>query len=210
MVVSVRYDCHLQGDVPTHCCGGSILSESYVLTSARCVERIDSSMLESGKVTVATDVDSPSEQHRASRTVDQIFIHPNWARVPIGSVNDIVILHLAKPIDFTTDTLCTRTCRPPQMNSSTNFMEYPTSGNLLYVVGWGRSGAVNSLILKKLRQATVYSVHEDDSICSRLIKDSKLQFCAGLRNDVQGEYPNMYSHFDMLTSPIFFFRSMQQ
>jgi hypothetical protein len=204
MVVSIRYDCHRKGDVPTHCCGGTILSESYILTSARCVERIDSSMLQAGNVTVATDVHSPSQQYRASRTVDQLFIHPNWTRVSTGSVNDIAILHLAEPIDFTADTLFTRTCRPPRMNSSTDFVQYPTSGNLLYVVGWGQSEAANSLVLKKLRQATVSSVHHDDSICSRLIKDSKLQFCAGLRNDGQGEYPNMYSHFHMLVSSFFF------
>ena len=186
MVVSIRYDCRRDGAAPSHCCVGTILSESYVLTSAACAEGIDPSMLRAGGVSVAASA-APGRSDRASRTVDQVIIHVNRTRVSDGFLNDVAVLRLAQPLDFAKDLLFARTCRPAQSDVE----KYPASDALLAVVGWGR-------------QAAVHSVNRDDSTCAGRISDAQLQFCAGQRTDGSGKDARMFPRFSMISSTFFF------
>ncbi|CAF3469694.1 unnamed protein product [Rotaria sp. Silwood1] len=188
MIVSLQYDCYDDGNILAHCCGGTILSESYILTAAHCVDTIYQSMIESGNVTIAAGIHNRSQLCQTIRQVDKIFIHPNWTRISNRLRNDIAILHLAEPLDFATGLSIARTCRPPRLNSSAEVMQYPTHGTSLAVIGWGYLNAIGSFIAPQvLQQATVYSVHYNQSTCNAAINDIELQFCAGVSEVDKGE-----------------------
>lgn len=174
MIVSIHYNYNHQGNFQRHNCSGTILSESLILTSVRCVQNIDASMLEAGIVSIVTDV-----QDDISRTVDQVFLHPNWTNNPVGMINDLAILHVSQPFDLTTNQFLAPTCLQSQRDS----MEFSRDRPLLTVVGWNQFSRS-----RKFRQATVNSLPSNDLICSKSIQDRKRQFCAGLPSDRQSEF----------------------
>lgn len=176
MVVSLQHDCRGDGNRRTHYCTGTILSESFVLTSARCVEAMDASQLRSGQVTVmATGT--------KSRTVNRIIIHPGWKEGSNGLTNDIALLQLAEPFDFAKDVSLTRTCRPSNLNSAIDLKQHFSNDTILVTVGWGPRG---------LQQAAVPAVHQDQPMCGRMIENPELQFCVGLRKDNQGSVSHSF------------------
>jgi secreted trypsin-like serine protease len=180
MIVSLRHDCYGDGNITAHCCGGTILSESYILTAAHCVETISSWMLESGSVTIAAGIHNRSQNCQTIRKVDKIIVHQNYTRLLHTLRNDIAILHLAEPLDFAIDLSIARTCRPPRLNSSVDVMNYPASDTTLAVIGWGFLKDTDYSSPHVLQQATVYSVHHNHSTCNESIDDIELQFCAGV------------------------------
>ncbi|CAF3510751.1 unnamed protein product [Rotaria socialis] len=186
MIVSLRYDCLNNGNVSTHCCSGTILSDSYILTAAHCVENINESSLLLGKITIATGIYSRSQQCQTIRKVDQIFIHPNWTAHVNGFRNDIAILHLTESLDFSTNLLIARTCLPSQSNSTNDITKYPPSNSSLVVIGWNFRTTLNSTARDILQQATLISIHHNHSSCAASINHIETQFCAGRYEDCKG------------------------
>ncbi|CAF4369257.1 unnamed protein product [Rotaria socialis] len=186
MIVSLRYDCLNNGNVSTHCCSGTILSDSYILTAAHCVENINESSLLLGKITIATGIYSRSQQCQTIRKVDQIFIHPNWTAHVNGFRNDIAILHLTESLDFSTNLLIARTCLPSQSNSTNDITKYPPSNSSLVVIGWNFRTTLNSTARDILQQATLISIHHNHSSCAASINHIETQFCAGRYEGCKG------------------------
>ncbi|CAF3640962.1 unnamed protein product [Rotaria socialis] len=186
MIVSLRYDCLNNGNVSTHCCSGTILSDSYILTAAHCVENMNESSLLLGKITIATGIYSRSQQCQTIRKVDQIFIHPNWTAHVNGFRNDIAILHLTESLDFSTNLLIARTCLPSQSNSTNDITKYPPSNSSLVVIGWNFRTTLNSTARDILQQATLISIHHNHSSCAASINHIETQFCAGRYEGCKG------------------------
>ncbi|UJR20471.1 hypothetical protein I4U23_023600 [Adineta vaga] len=174
MMVSIRYDCHQNGNLSTHCCAGTILNERYILTAARCFDPTDNSSLLAGNITIAANIHSLSQNCPLIRVIDQIFIHPNWT-VTDEALHNIAILRLAEPLDFQTDFILSSACLPSRMDTSIEMI----SNSSLAVVGWSVFGNVRERKDDVLQQLIVYPIDYNDSICSRSANDQNLLFCAG-------------------------------
>ena len=174
MIVSIRYDCHQNGDSSTHCCSGTILSDRYILTAARCFDPSDNSSSLSGNITIAASIHSLSENCQTIRVVDQIFIHPNWTTFD-EPMHNLAILHLAEPLDFQTDFIIRRACFPTQIDTAVEMMDNST----LVVVGWNvLNGSEDGRDLL-LKQLIVHPIDHNDSLCERSPDDKNFLFCAG-------------------------------
>ncbi len=77
-------------------CDGSILSRYYVLTPTHCIEDIVHTPV---LLLIVVGIDSLNSLKGQRPSLSRIFIHPNYDRGT--KVNDIAILYLSQPIDFT-------------------------------------------------------------------------------------------------------------
>jgi secreted trypsin-like serine protease len=113
MIVSIQYDFLNDGNSYTHICEGTILTDSFILTSANCVEKILKYVKEN-KISILTDISQRSK-------IDEIFIHPKWNSSFNQYENDIALLHLSQPL-----TSITRTCLSIQKNTFEELIKYPS------------------------------------------------------------------------------------
>ncbi|CAF3883433.1 unnamed protein product, partial [Rotaria sp. Silwood1] len=168
MIVSLR-----QTSTNRHFCGGSILSDSYILTAAHCIDT-DSP----GDVIVAAGMHNKSDENAVIRRVDQIFVHPNWSQPEY--LNDIAILRLSEPLELAQNSMLTRTCIP-HVHWPTDIQDYPSSGTPLATIGWGHTEMDNHTSSPdNLHQVQVFSIDNNDPNCTRSLYNKEIQFCAGL------------------------------
>ncbi|CAF4370079.1 unnamed protein product [Rotaria sp. Silwood2] len=187
MIVSLRYDCLKNGNLTTHCYGGSILNEHYVLTAAHCVDKINQSSILSQNITIAAGIHNLTEVNQTIRRFDRIFIHSDYTGPVHWFKNDIAILHLSKPLDLDINPRITRTCRPPRMSTQQDAREYPSNGSMLAVIGWGLLNRPFNVKTQVLQQLYIYAVHHIHPTCAQYISDVDVQFCAGVYEGSKGD-----------------------
>lgn len=124
MIVSIR----LNG--VQHLCSGTILSEFYILASARCV----SNLLADTKLSIAAGVDDLWDDTASIRSVDEIFIHENY-NGNVSSMNDIAILKLSTALDINRrpSFSISKICLPSNRTVGSKM------NNILMTVGWNHS-----------------------------------------------------------------------
>ncbi|CAF0725050.1 unnamed protein product [Rotaria sp. Silwood1] len=169
MVVSIRVN-----DSQEHSCAGSILTQSYILTSAHCVD--GASKLE---VSIAAGMHNQIEDFAMIRYVHDIYIHPNWNGSDSTYRNDIALLRISPPLFIPGNLGLARTC-VPHINSINETVNYPTNGSHLVIVGWGSTQYGYNNMSNTLQQASVYVIDNNDHICQQWIHDGEKQFCAGM------------------------------
>ncbi len=170
MTVSIRLN-----DSVEHSCGGSILTNDYILTSARCVDGV--SMME---ISIAAGIHNRVEDFPIVRYVHDIYIHPDWTGSDGTYRNDIALLRIFPPLPVGGNGFITRTC-VPYFSSVNETVNYPLNGSHLIITGWGSTQYGNNNMSDTLQQASVYMIDNNDPICQQSIHDVETQFCAGIQ-----------------------------
>ena len=75
-------------------CGGSIISENYIMTAAHCADGASYFDIMAG----AHNVRASSEPHRVEITSYNGWTHPNWDHNTLA--NDIALIELPSPLEF--------------------------------------------------------------------------------------------------------------
>ncbi|CAF1257260.1 unnamed protein product [Rotaria sp. Silwood1] len=158
-------------------CGGSIIADSWILTAAHCVM--------GATVSQITIYAGSNAQRNGSQilSVATITIHPHYS--PSTYVNDIALLYLSTPLNITDRSVST-ICLPSVNLSTLSASEWPPPGTRVVAVGWGRLSE-NGLTASILQQVTMRTVDHRSLMCSSVINDWSVQFCA------MASYKGIYS-----------------
>lgn len=162
--VSIRYQ-------NNHFCGGSLIKSDLVVTAAHCFSAIDKiSKLD----VIAGSKDLSSINQR--RMISEVFIHRSYDSVTYS--NDLAVIRLSSPFNMNDNSLAL-ICLPSQD------MEKSINNTNVVAVGWGVV-SISGTASKTLQQVTLKTVANDDITCNRLIRNTRIQFCAGVRGGGKG------------------------
>lgn len=155
-------------------CGGSVISNQWIMTAGHCVYGQTSSP---GKFRVKMGVfqhASDDEPGEVVAEIDQIVLHPQYDSE--AHDHDIALLHLASPVSFTDH--IQPVCLPTSVNDSSAL----SVGKSVTVTGWGLTSQGGLFLSSKLRQVAVPMVSQQncDKDYGKGIDNADM-FCAGAK-----------------------------
>lgn len=153
-------------------CGGSIISKSWILTSARCTNYAPDNL---HKIRVGTDL---RKQGGRVYKVDRVIRHENFSYVNELPINNVALVHLTEPItlDRTTD-----------VTLMFDHGDKLAAGEVANVTGFGYvRGNVFPGSLKSVEVPVI-----DSDLCNRVYKDRyggipEGVICAGYKGSDEG------------------------
>jgi len=150
----------------SHICGGSLVTENYVVTAAHCLDR----SIQPSRYSVVTGLHTRTNLntgHSQRITVRQLFMHEQYD-VPRGSENnDIAVLRLNQPAQL--NTYVSLICLPGP--------DAPNNAAVI-IAGWGLMQENGGMLATNLKQATVQIM---DPQCQYVYGsfNPQMQICAG-------------------------------
>ncbi|XP_073346306.1 chymotrypsin-like protease CTRL-1 [Pagrus major] len=117
--------------VRSHICGGTRISEQWVMTAAQCISINSTS---AWTLYLGRETQSGPNDNEVSRTLSQIIVHPDYNNTLFN--NDIALMRLSSPVSFT------NFIRPICLASNSSQFYNSTS---CWATGWGRLGKDESL-----------------------------------------------------------------
>lgn len=152
-ITSVPYHIAIETRHNRYRCGASIISQTFALTAAHCVETLN---LKCAKLSIRTK-SSLSEEGGVSISVKNVFVHPKYVHKPPHDY-DIAIMELDNPVCFDGKS------QPINLTDTE-----PSDGDIVEITGWGRSKPGVAHYPKKLQavNATVL----DRQYCQEINSD---------------------------------------
>lgn len=163
-------------------CGGSIINEWYVLTAAHCIVGQTIAGVRIGEHDIASDTDCqgiPPKVICESRLQDirvaEEIPHENYSTTPFIQ-NDIGLLKLKKPIDFTP-----KNARPICLPTTRQLRNKDVQGQNATVAGWGytENGRVSDVLLSV--RVPIYTAEDCANLYDRVLntRSTLNKLCAG-------------------------------
>jgi len=126
-------------------CGGSLISETKVLTAAHCTQHAH-------RVKVVLGAHDPKNDAEAVEiTATEFAVHPDWDQSDIGGGNDVSVITLPEPATLT------ETIKTIELAESA-----PTVGSQTTVTGWGKTRDFLGGLSKVLMEVEVPIISQKD------------------------------------------------
>ncbi len=156
-----------------HTCAGTILSDSFILTSVECVSRFFNY---SSNMTIVAGINTLSETVTVRRKIDKKYIYPNYSSLR-PYLHAVAIVHLDQPLPIhDVSSILVKTCVPAESESLID--DYPKSNLSLVVIGWNMDESEDK-VSNALQQISVRMLEKEHELCPTYSINHTYQFCAG-------------------------------